>query len=100
MLVQMAKALGCHPVVGVVGSSHKVAACKAMGADVVIDKSTDDLWPACEAAVPDGFAAVFDANGISTMGGSYTHLARTGALVLYGFHSNLPSSASLNPSSS
>ena len=30
MLVQMAKILGCSPVVAVVGSSHKVSACEAL----------------------------------------------------------------------
>jgi 2-desacetyl-2-hydroxyethyl bacteriochlorophyllide A dehydrogenase len=97
MLVQMAKALGCSPVVGVVGSSHKVSACRALGADLVIDKSSADLWEAAEAAAPNGFAAIFDANGVATLSRSYEHLAQTGTLVVFGFHTNLPSAASLSP---
>jgi NADPH:quinone reductase-like Zn-dependent oxidoreductase len=31
MLVQMAKILGCSPIVAVVGASHKVQVCKEMG---------------------------------------------------------------------
>jgi NADPH:quinone reductase-like Zn-dependent oxidoreductase len=104
MLVQMAKLLGCFPVVAVVGASHKVAAAKALGADVVIDKSSCDLWPAARAAVAasehgasrgSGYAAVFDANGVSTLADSYAHLACCGRLVVYGFHSNLPVGADL-----
>lgn len=89
-------------VVAVVGASHKVAAAKALGADVVIDKSAlADWWPAARAAAAGegsgggGFAAVFDANGVSTLAGSYAHLARCGRLVVYGFHSNLPLGAEL-----
>ena len=40
MLVQMAVACGCHPVIGVVGASHKVESVKRLGAHVVIDKYT------------------------------------------------------------
>ena len=100
MLVQMAKILGCSPVVAVVGSSHKVSACEALGADIVIDKSkldSDGLWAAAAAAAPDGYAAIFDANGVATLRESYDHLAQTGTLVIYGFHTNLPSAASLSP---
>ena len=97
MLVQMAKLCGCAPVVAVVGAPHKVAACIELGADVVIDKSQRELWEGAEAAAPEGFAAIFDANGVATLQGSYRHLAQTGTLVVYGFHTNLPSSASLSP---
>jgi len=97
MLVQMAKNVGASPTVAVVGSSHKVAACRALGASVVIDKSTSDLWAATKAAAPEGFAAVFDANGVTTLARSYASLSQTGTLVIYGFHTNLPSAASLSP---
>jgi hypothetical protein len=77
---------------------HKVAACEALGADVVIDKSSTPLWETAERAAPRGYAAIFDANGVATLGASYAHLAQTGQLVTYGFHTNLPSgSAQLNP---
>ena len=74
-----------------VGGAGKVEACRELGADVVIDKSSEDLWAAARAASgPEGFAAVFDANGVSTLRASYEALARCGRLVVYGFHSNLP----------
>ena len=88
-LVQMAKIAGCQ-VVGVVGSSHKVAAVQAHGADAVIDKSTQDLWSECERLAPAGFDVILDANGVSTLKQSYEHLRRAGKLVVYGFHSMMP----------
>lgn len=98
MLVQMAKILGFSPVVGVVGRSSKVNVCTSLGCDVVIDKSTQDLWQAAEKASPDGYAAIMDANGVSTLQQSYDHLAPTGRLIVFGFHSNLPMGrAALSP---
>jgi len=97
MLVQMARALGADPVVAVVGAAHKVAACRALGAHVVIDKSSEDLWEAAARAASGGFAAVFDANGVATLAASYRALAQSGHLVVYGFHTNLPSSDLINP---
>lgn len=88
-LVQMGKLAGCE-VTGVVGSSHKVAHVKALGADHVIDKSTSRLWEKAERIAPDGFDHVLDANGVSTLGDSYKHLRRAGKLVVYGFHSMMP----------
>jgi synaptic vesicle membrane protein VAT-1 len=88
-LLQLLRILGCTSV-GVVGASHKVASARALGADVVIDKSREALWPAAERAAPQGYDVVLDANGVSTLAQSYRHLARPGKLVVYGFHSMLP----------
>lgn len=41
-LVQLGKTANCR-VVAVVGSSHKVEACKRMGADLVIGRDTNKL---------------------------------------------------------
>ncbi|HEY3496567.1 MAG TPA: medium chain dehydrogenase/reductase family protein [Polyangiaceae bacterium] len=87
-LVQLAKRAGLF-VVAVVGASHKVASVQALGADVVIDKSREALWPAVERAMPQGFHAVFDANGAETLRQSYRHLRSRGRLVVYGFHTLL-----------
>lgn len=88
-LVQLARRAGCH-VVGVVGGAHKVAAARELGAEIVIDRSSEDLWGRARAAAPGGYAAIFDANGVSTLRASYRHLAPAGRLVIYGFHSMLP----------
>lgn len=85
---QIARILGAR-VVGVVGSTHKVASARA---DVLIDKSKEDLWEAAERAAPEGYDVILDANGASTLRESYRHLAPTGRLVAYGFHSMLRTS--------
>jgi NADPH:quinone reductase-like Zn-dependent oxidoreductase len=92
MLVQMGKRAGCR-VIGVVGAPHKTGAVHALGADAVVDKSTQDLWRAVERLAPDGCHVVLDANGVSTLAASYRHLAPTGKLVVYGFHSMLQTRA-------
>lgn len=84
-LVQLARLRGCR-VTGVVGGRHKVEAVTALGAEVVIDRSSEALWPAAERASPGGYEAVFDANGVATLRQSYDHLAPGGRLVVYGFH--------------
>merc|ERR1711948_92726 len=59
---------------------------------------TEDLWEAVERLAPNGYAAVFDANGLSTLQASFDHLSKCGRLIVYGFHSNLPSSTgAINP---
>ncbi len=88
-LVQLASNLGCLTV-GVVGASHKVEYPLELGADHVIDKSKEDLWKKAQRLSPDGYHAIFDANGVSTLQQSKEHLASPGRLVIYGFHSMLP----------
>ena len=92
-LVRMGKIMGLE-VVGVVGSSHKVAAAKASGCDQVIDKSTQDLWKEAERHAPNGYDVVLDANGIETIGQSFKHLAPVGRLVVYGFTTMIPKTKS------
>ena len=94
-LVQMCKLCGLWPVVAVVGSTHKVQFCKELGADFVIDKSTQSLWEEAGKISPAGYACVFDANGLETLQQSFDHTARCGSLVVYGFHSNLPKASAL-----
>ncbi len=88
-LCQLAAMRGCD-VVGVVGGAHKTSVARQAGASVVIDKSSQPLWPEAEKAAPQGYQAIFDANGVSTLGQSYEHLGPMGRLVIYGFHSMLP----------
>ncbi|AGC41584.1 NADPH:quinone reductase [Myxococcus stipitatus DSM 14675] len=88
-LLQLGRIAGCR-MVGVVGGTHKVEAARALGAEVVIDKSREDLWKAAKAAAPEGYDVVLDANGPSTLRESYRHLGSPGKLVIYGFHSMLP----------
>ena len=94
-LLQLAALAGVRAI-GVVGGAHKVGHARASGAAEVIDKSSEALWPRAEALAPGGFDAIFDANGVSTLGQSYAHLAPTGRLVVYGFASMLPRGGRVN----
>ncbi len=95
-LVQLGKVRGCR-VVAVVGATHKVATARSFGADEVIDRSKEELWPAAERLEPEGYALVFDANGVATLRQSFRHLGRPGKLVVYGFHSMLAKGTSRAP---
>jgi NADPH:quinone reductase-like Zn-dependent oxidoreductase len=88
-LLQLARVAGCTAV-GVVGATTKVEAAHAAGAHAVIDKSREDLWRMAKRHAPDGYDAVFDANGVETLRASYDHLASPGRLVVYGFATMLP----------
>jgi NADPH:quinone reductase-like Zn-dependent oxidoreductase len=88
-LLQLARVAGCTAI-GVVGSAAKVQAARELGAHAVVDKSSEDLWRMARRHAPDGYDAVFDANGVATLRESYEHLASPGRLVVYGFHSMLP----------
>ena len=87
-LVQLGNVAGCR-VVGVVGADHKVETARRLGADDVIDRSSQDLWREAQRLEPDGYAVICDANGVATLKQSYRHLRRPGKLVVYGFHSML-----------
>lgn len=88
-LVQLAKRAGCE-VTGVVGSTHKIEAARALGCHHVIDKSKEDLWKRAEQISARGFDVVLDANGIETLKKSYDHLRPAGKLVVYGFSTMMP----------
>ena len=87
-LLQLARVAGCEAV-GVVGAGAKVEVARSFGASAVVDKSAEDLWRAARRYGPDGYDAIFDANGASTLRESYEHLGTPGRLVVYGFHSML-----------
>lgn len=84
-LIQLGRLAGLE-MAGVVGSPHKVPYVQSIGASLVIDKSTGNLWAQAKKWAPEGFDIIFDANGVETLGQSYKHLAPAGKLVCYGFH--------------
>lgn len=92
-LVQLAKAFN-FKVTGVVGASHKVQDVKSLGADFVIDKSKQDLWHEAKRVCPEGFDAIFDANGYTTLKDGYNHLRAVGKIISYGAHSLMPKGGS------
>ena len=93
-LLQLARLRGVHTV-GVVGSSHKLQAAIDAGADAVIDASGETGSRQVKGQyAPDGYQAVFDANGLS-LRQSLQLLAPMGRLVAYGAHGILPRSGKL-----
>ncbi|MES2801224.1 MAG: zinc-binding dehydrogenase [Bdellovibrionota bacterium] len=88
-LVQLAKAFN-FKVTGVVGASHKIQDVKNLGADFVIDKSSQDLWNEAKKVCPEGYDAIFDANGYTTLKEGYNHLRAVGKIISYGAHSLMP----------
>jgi NADPH:quinone reductase-like Zn-dependent oxidoreductase len=94
-LAQLGHLAGCR-VVGVIGAPHKRDAAIGAGCSDVIDKSRDPLWATAEKIAPQGYDAVFDANGVSTLAASYAHLAPAGKLAVYGFASMLPRDGRVN----
>lgn len=88
-LLQLARLAGIEAI-AVVGASHKVEHAKQLGAAAVIDRSQEDLWARAKALSPEGYHAIFDANGVTTLADSYAHLAPTGRLMIYGFAGMLP----------
>jgi NADPH:quinone reductase-like Zn-dependent oxidoreductase len=88
-LLQLSKLAGWRTI-GVVGQSEKVKIAKDMGADIIIDKSVQDLWHEVENIAPDGLDAVLDGNGYITLRDGLKHLRANGKLIAYGFHSMFP----------
>ena len=88
-LLQLAFVAGCRAV-AVVGSAQKTALCKDLRACAVVDRSTQDLWREADRLAPQGFDAIFDANGVRTLREGFKRLAPGGRLVVYGFADMLP----------
>ncbi len=88
--------LNGNMVVGVVGSGRKKDPAARAGADHIIDKSAEDIWKKAEEINPEGYDLILDANGASTLMGSFSHLRPTGRLLIYGFASMFSSSGKKN----
>lgn len=87
-LLQQARLAGCR-VIGVVGSSAKAEVARAYGAAATIVRGPD-LWAQADAAAPEGFDAIFDANGVTTPRPGFRRLKAGGRLVIYGFAEMFP----------
>lgn len=90
-LLQQAKLAGCRSV-AVVGSAAKAETARSFGADAVVVRGPA-LWEEIDAASPEGFDAVFDANGITTPRPGFERLKLGGRLVVYGFAEMFPRGA-------
>lgn len=88
-LVQLGRAAGFR-IAAVVGSAHKVAYVESLGADLVVDKSSEPLWPRVKAWAPEGFDAVLDANGPATLAEVHLSLHRELSPPVRGHAGTLP----------
>jgi NADPH2:quinone reductase len=83
--VQLGKAAGAR-VIGVVGGSEKAEYCRRLGADLVIDRHTDDFVPLVkEFTGGKGVDVVFDPVGGDAYTGSTKCIAFEGRIVIIGF---------------
>ena len=83
-LVQLSRMRG-NFVVGIVGTTRKIATATAAGAHAVIDRSREH-WPSVAHQLsPSGYRAVFDASG-EDLKADYKLLSLRGCLVVYGSH--------------
>ena len=85
-LVQLGKVLKGR-VIAVVGASHKVAPVRDLARTRSSTSRDTNLWTRARQLAPEGYDVILDANGAATLRQSYAHLAPTGKLVVYGFHS-------------
>ncbi len=86
--IQIAKHLGAR-VIATAGGAEKVALCRALGADVAIDSTTDDFAAVVLAETGDrGVEVVFDNVGEAVMEDSMKCTAYNGRYLMMGFASN------------
>ncbi len=83
--VQLGRAAGAK-VIGVVGSAEKIPAARRLGAEIVIDRSQQDIAEAVrEATEGRGVDVVFDSVGAEAFEASVSVIAFEGRIVLVGF---------------
>lgn len=80
--IQIAAAIGAR--IAVTCSAGKAATCRALGADVVLERSPHDWLADALAAVPDGFDVVLDVIGGVEVDRNLTAVAQRGAVVQVG----------------
>lgn len=86
--LQQARLSGLRAI-GVVGSEAKRAAALASGAAAVAVRGPR-LWEVLDRLAPDGFDAIFDANGVTTPKPGFDRLKPGGRLVVFGFAEIMP----------
>ncbi len=84
LVVQIAKALGCGPVVGIAGSDDKCALVVELGADAMINYRDDDVPRRIADLLPDGIDIFFDNVGGEILEAALDNLAFGARVVLCG----------------
>jgi putative PIG3 family NAD(P)H quinone oxidoreductase len=80
--IQIAKAIGAH--IAVTCSAPKIAACRALGADVVVERSPHDWLSEVQGQVPQGFDVVLDVVGGDEVERNLRAVATKGSIVQVG----------------
>lgn len=84
LVVQIAKHLGCRPVVGIAGGPEKCAFLAELGCDAALDYRRADLAGQVRAACPDGVDLYFDNVGGAVLEAALENLAFGARIVLCG----------------
>jgi len=84
LVVQIAKAMGCSPVVGIAGGQTKCDVTLQLGADAMIDYKNEDVEERIGELLPDGFDVFFDNVGGDILNISLNHMSRYARIVLCG----------------
>jgi NADPH:quinone reductase-like Zn-dependent oxidoreductase len=87
-LLQQARLAGLRSI-AVVGSAKKESVARDFGADAAVVRGPE-LWKDIDRAAPEGFDAIFDANGVTTLKPGFARLKLGGRLVVYGFAEIFP----------
>jgi len=84
-LVQLARIIGVHKIIALVGSPHKVPLVESLGADIVVDTSQPD-WPdrVCAATDGHGVDVVLEAAGGDFGKKCFLLLAQYGRMIIFG----------------
>jgi hypothetical protein len=84
IVVQIARAMGCTPVIGIAGGPGKCAAVRALGADDCIDYKGEDVRARIVSLLPGGIDLYFDNVGGEILEAALAHLAASARIVLCG----------------
>ncbi|NVK56252.1 MAG: NADP-dependent oxidoreductase [Alteromonadaceae bacterium] len=97
MIVQLAKQQGCR-VVGIAGGKHKCDfALNELGADICIDRHTEDLGPALDKHCPNGINIYFDLIGGDILEQCSQRLAVNARIILCGLAADYNRTSSSPP---
>ncbi|MEM6576163.1 MAG: NADP-dependent oxidoreductase [Pseudomonadota bacterium] len=84
LVVQIAKALGCGPVIGIAGSEKKCQMIGELGADAMINYREENVAERVTELLPDGIDVYFDNVGGAILEAALDNLARDARVVLCG----------------
>ena len=89
MVIQMAKAAGAR-VATTAGSAEKIALCKELGADLVMNYNTDDVHAGLKSFAPDGLNLWFETQREPDFVGSFPLLALGGRFIVMAGRTAVP----------